>query len=327
MPRLPFHLLAPDANLNPAIKSEQYVGRFAPSPSGPLHFGSLIAALGSYLQARANNGLWLVRIEDIDPPREVEGASDNILRTLELFGLHWDGQVMYQSSRAKQYNQVLAWLNNQALTYHCQCTRKQINQNAQFSGIYNQTCRQLNLDIKSPNGEGRAVRLKNANPTREFSDLLQGIVQSNMPENISDDFIIHRKDGLFAYQLAVVVDDIAQGITQIVRGSDLLTTSLNQITLFNALGYQQPSYLHLPVAVTEPGKKLSKQNHATPINNQSDEPQQINSLLIKALNFLGLEPPKAILNQDKQQILTWAIEHWHINQIPKKSEISIKTNN
>lgn len=341
MPHLPFHLIAPATNRIPPVadliapvkinqqttKPHQYIGRFAPSPSGPLHFGSLVAALGSYLQAKNNEGLWLVRIEDIDPPREIEGASDDILRTLELFGLNWDGDVMYQSTRADQYRQALAWLKEQGLTYHCQCTRKQINQNAQYAGVYNQTCRPINLSITDDNGQGRAIRLKNSNPTRAFDDILQGSIQSHLPANVSDDFIIHRKDGLFAYQLAVVIDDIAQGITQIVRGSDLLTTSLNQITLFNSFGYPPPSYLHLPVAVTQPGKKLSKQNHAAPINSQSTDSQQVNTLLIKALTFLGFEVPKTLISQDKRQILAWAINHWNIKKLPNKREISINANN
>lgn len=323
MPQIPFNLIATEAQFAPQAQTQtnQYIGRFAPSPSGPLHFGSLIAALGSYMQAKANKGLWLVRIEDIDPPREVKGASEHILRTLEKFGLHWDGDVLYQSNRAEQYRQVLTWLEQQDLTYHCQCTRKQINQNAQYPGIYYQTCRSLNLAIKGPHGEGRAVRLKNDNPTRVFNDLLQGRVKSDLPDDVSDDFIIHRKDGLFAYQLAVVIDDIAQGITQVVRGSDLLTTSLNQITFYKTLGYQAPSYLHLPVAVTEPGKKLSKQNHATPIYTDSCTKMDINRLLIKALEFLNLQVPPQLHQQDKQQILDWAIDNWQLEKLPHQREI------
>lgn len=327
MPQIPFNLIATEAQFAPVVSTHQYIGRFAPSPSGPLHFGSLIAALGSYLQAKANKGLWLVRIEDIDPPREVKGASDNILKTLENFGLVWDGDVLFQSNRAEQYRQALTWLEQQDLTYHCQCTRKQINQNAQYPGVYSQTCRSLNLAIKGSHGEGRAVRLKNDNPTRDFNDLLQGCIQSYLPNNVSDDFIIHRKDGLFAYQLAVVVDDIAQGISQIVRGSDLLTTSLNQMTLYQTLGYQAPSYLHLPVAVTEPGKKLSKQNHAAPIYTDSSMKMDINNLLIKALAFLNLQVPQELHQQDRQHILDWAIANWQLNNLPKQVEISIKTHN
>ena len=323
MPQIPFNLIATEAAFAPQAKTQtnQYVGRFAPSPSGPLHFGSLIAALGSYLQAKANKGLWLVRIEDIDPPREVKGASDDILNTLEKFGLHWDGDVLFQSNRSQQYQDTLTWLKQQGLTYHCQCTRKQINQNAQYPGVYNQTCRPLNLAIKGSHGEGRAVRLKNHNPTRVFDDLLQGRVKSDLPDDVSDDFIIHRKDGLFAYQLAVVIDDIAQGITQIVRGSDLLTTSLNQMTLYQTLGFKPPSYLHLPVAVTEPGKKLSKQNHATPIYTESCSKMDINSLLIKALEFLNLKVPPQLHQQDKQQIIDWAIANWQLENLPHQSEI------
>jgi len=302
----------------PNAASNQYIGRFAPSPSGALHFGSMVAALGSYLQAKANNGLWLVRIEDIDPPREVKGASGDILRTLEHFGLYWDGDVVYQSSRFEAYQQALSWLESRSLSYFCQCTRKQINQNAQVPGIYQRTCRTLNLNpalINSP----CAIRFKNETPALEFTDLLQGTHKADIQaKHFADDFIIHRKDGLFAYQLAVVVDDIAQGITQIVRGSDLLPTTLHQMSLYRAFGQTPPSYLHLPVAVTEPGKKLSKQNHALPVN-QDD----ISHTLILLLQFLGFSQAKKLKGKNQQDILTWAIEHWSIDRITKTREINL----
>ena len=244
-----------------APRTDAYIGRFAPSPSGQLHFGSLVAAVGSFVQARANKGRWLVRIEDIDPPREVKGAASDILNTLVSYGLEWDGDVTYQSQHSEHYQAMLAWLAKNELSYLCQCSRKQINQNSQYAGIYARSCRDLALDQSHC-----AIRFKNDNPITHFTDKLQGLVHSNAPTGFADDFIIHRKDGLFAYQLAVVVDDIIQGITQIVRGCDLLSTTLHQMTLYQALGQAPIDYLHLPVAVTAPGKKLSKQNHAKPSN-------------------------------------------------------------
>ena len=290
-----------------------YVGRFAPSPSGPLHFGSMVAAVGSYLQARANQGQWLVRMEDIDPPREVAGAADHILRTLESFGLHWDGEVMYQSTRSNEYRAALQWLADQQLTYHCRCTRKQIQQNSQYPGVYQRTCREQEHDSHQA-----AVRFRNDRPVMTFDDRLQGTVTTDSQAPFADDFIVHRKDGLFAYQLAVVVDDIAQGISEVVRGSDLLNVTLHQQTLFQALGYPVIDYLHFPVVVTEPGKKLSKQNHAAPVD---DEHRQ--QTLLRVLKALGMQPSDEMAGSDVEAILQWAVKHWQLAKVPKQMEIAL----
>jgi glutamyl-Q tRNA(Asp) synthetase len=303
----------------PADK-QQYVGRFAPSPSGQLHFGSLVAAVGSYLQAKANQGIWLVRIEDIDPPREVPHAADDILKTLEIYGLHWDKPVLYQSQQSHYYQGVLDWLAQNDKSYGCQCSRKQMNLNAQIKGVYQRTCRDLQL-----NQPGCAIRLKNDNPVLQFSDALQGRVCVPVSASVAafaDDFIIHRKDGLFAYQLAVVVDDILQGVSEVVRGCDLLSTTLHQMTLYQTFGFKPVSYLHLPVAVTETGKKLSKQNHATAVSLQN--PQQT---LISVLQFLQL-PITAMVREDLlsqrvDAILQWAILNWSVQLLPKQTEQQI----
>jgi glutamyl-Q tRNA(Asp) synthetase len=322
-PRLPFVFSAPNQN-NPSldIKPSLYKGRFAPSPSGQLHFGSLVAAVGSYLQAKANQGLWLVRIEDIDPPREVKGATDDILKTLEVYGLHWDQSVVYQSAQSEYYRATLDWLSQNDQAYLCQCTRKQINQNSPHPGIYARTCRDLGLNLKHRQ-ENCSFRFKNDNPVLEFEDRLQGVVSAPTPSSaatvFADDFIIHRKDGLFAYQLAVVVDDIMQGITEVVRGSDLLSTTLHQMTLYQA--FEQPfiKYLHLPVAVTEPGKKLSKQNHARPVT--ADNAQQT---LVDVLVFLGMDGVDEVVGESVEEILRWAIERWTVDVLPKKREVGLR---
>jgi glutamyl-Q tRNA(Asp) synthetase len=318
-PRLPFVFSAPNQN-NPSLdnKPSIYIGRFAPSPSGQLHFGSLVAAVGSYLQAKANDGLWLVRMEDIDPPREVKGAADDILKTLEVYGLHWNQSVVYQSAQSEHYRATLDWLSQNDQAYSCQCTRKQINQNSAHPGIYARTCRDLELNLKHKQ-DNCSIRFKNDNPVLEFEDQLQGVVSASTPTNFADDFIIHRKDGLFSYQLAVVVDDIMQGITEVVRGSDLLSTTLHQMTLYQAFGQPFINYLHLPVAVTELGKKLSKQNHARAVT--ADNAQQT---LVDVLVFLGMDEADKVVGESVEEILRWAIERWTVDVLPKKREVGLR---
>ncbi len=289
------------------IKRPLYRGRFAPSPSGLLHFGSLIAALASFLQAKSKQGQWLVRIEDIDPPREKLGASDAILKTLDAYGLHWDEQVLYQSKQAEKYRALLKDLNNRQLSYYCQCTRADIKK---IGGIYQGHCANLQL-----NAEGSATRLRNQHPVLSFNDELQGkvVVKEQLAK---EDFIIHRKDGLFAYQLAVVSDDIEQGITQVVRGCDLLEPTARQLTLYSVLNQPPPSYLHVPLAVTSEGFKLSKQNCAPAIDDTNPQPA-----LIAALRFLGQNVPKDIEQGSVEEIIDWAITHWDSKSIPKTTEI------
>jgi len=294
------------------LPQSPYIGRFAPSPSGPLHFGSLVAALGSYLQAKSQQGKWLVRIEDIDPPREISGASDDILATLSAYGLKWDDEVIYQSQQHQHYEDVLTTLHQQQLSYACACTRKMIKQQG---GLYLGTCRERQL-----NPLGHALRINVAKlsaPVTEFEDLLQGNIALDA-QYADEDFIIKRKDGLYAYNLAVVIDDINQGITEIVRGADLLPTTGKQISLYQLLGQQPPDYIHLPVAVTAPGIKLSKQNHAAAIDKHNPAPT-----LCQALAFLGHQPPDFIKKSDCQVILDWAINHWCLHKVPKQIEIPL----
>jgi len=292
--------------------TSQYRGRFAPSPSGALHFGSLVAALGSYLQAKSQHGIWQVRIDDIDPPREVSGSAQDILETLSAYGFQWDGNVVYQSKRHAAYELTLSTLIAQQLCYACSCTRKEIKQQG---GFYLGNCRHKQLTLTN-----NALRLnvdKLARPVTQFHDRLQGHICLNTQE-AHEDFIIKRKDGLYAYNLAVVIDDINQGITEVVRGADLLPTTGKQISLYQLLNKPLPNYLHLPVAVTSSGHKLSKQNHALAIDKKNPVPT-----LLQALNFLGHPVPSSVNQSDCHHILTWATENWDLEKIPKKSEIQI----
>jgi len=285
----------------------KYRGRFAPSPTGPLHFGSLVAALGSWLDAKANKGLWFVRMEDIDPPREMLGAQKSILRTLEDFGLEWDGEVVYQSKQLRHYHELLKRLKLRNLTYYCQCTRKQIKQNG---GIYRNLCREKNIipqDLQSTHQqttEHFSIRLKVQDPIVEFNDGFQGKIR--LTEDTSgEDFILKRKDGLFAYMLAVVADDIEQNITQVVRGYDLIDTTHQQIYLHHLLTESAPSYSHLPIIVDKTQKKLSKQHHAAAVS--SDD---IEHTLVQALIVLHQNPPSDLANECRDDLLQWAILNW-----------------
>ena len=291
----------------------QYRGRFAPSPSGLLHFGSLVTAVASYLHAKANQGKWLIRIEDIDPPREQPGASNAILETLEAYGLYWDETELYQSSQSKLYQEVLAYLAEQKLSYHCQCTRAQIKASG---GIYQGTCRSRKLPA-----ENSAVRLINHHGINSYQDIIQGHVQCDQLL-AQEDFTIVRKDGLFAYQLAVVVDDIFQGITHIIRGCDLLEPTARQLTFFKTLNFEEPQYGHVPLAVTEQGYKLSKQNKAPAIDLHKPQPS-----LIAALAFLGQQPDSALLDCAVEEILNWAQLNWRTDKVPAKPEIMLTDQN
>jgi len=286
-----------------------YRGRFAPSPSGFLHFGSLIAALASYLDAKANNGKWLVRIEDIDPPREMAGASDEILKTLESYGLFWDESVLYQSSRSASYNELLASLLEQHKAYYCRCTRAQIKARG---GIYDGHCKHLDM----PASES-AIRLINEAQIDHFDDRIQGQVQCNAAL-AAEDFTIHRKDGLYAYQLAVVADDIHQNITHVVRGCDLLEPTCRQMSFYQQLSQPFVHYAHVPLAVTDEGYKLSKQNKAPAIDNLTPQPS-----IIAALSFLGQQPPKELADASVEELIAWATNHWDIKLVPKTSEIAL----
>lgn len=283
------------------MNDSRYTGRFAPSPSGELHFGSLIAALGSYLQARAKNGIWHVRIEDIDPPREVPGAADTILRQLERYGLHWDGDVLWQSQRHEAYREHLAWLHEQGLCYYCTCTRARIHA---VRGIYDGHCRDLRLPAQDA-----ALRIRQTRPVLEFYDQLRGTLIADEPL-AREDFIIHRRDGLFAYNLAVVVDDRFQGVSEIVRGADLIEPTVRQISLYQHFGWQAPDYLHLPLALNAEGNKLSKQNHAPALPEGDPRPE-----IIRALMFLNQDVEQEWRALSIDDLLRQAVVNWKPEKI------------
>ncbi|CRY37495.1 tRNA glutamyl-Q(34) synthetase GluQRS [Yersinia enterocolitica] len=297
-------------NIN--TRQSGYVGRFAPSPSGDLHFGSLIAALGSYLQARAEGGRWLVRIEDIDPPREIPGAAARILASLDHYGLHWDGPIIYQSQRHEAYRATLDWLEQQGLSYNCTCTRSRIQQ---IGGLYDGHCRDRHLPPA-----GAAIRLRQTHPVYTFCDKLLGELHA-VPALAEEDFIIRRRDGLFAYNLAVVVDDAFQGVTEIVRGADLIEPTVRQIALYQQLQRPVPSYLHLPLALNHDGNKLSKQNHAPPLPNGDPRP-----ILVEALKFLHQPLPECWQDLDLPLLLRFAVENWTLAAIPLQGAITTTEN-
>lgn len=271
--------------------------------------GSLVSALASYLHAHNAGGKWLVRMEDLDPPREQPGAADAILRSLEDHGLQWDGQVVYQSQRLAVYEEVLHYLRAQDLVYPCNCTRQDLQQ---MGGVYNGRCRTRNVDIHQPH----ALRLKLYDLPRKhsseqlvFSDLIQGRQQQQLRTQVGDQ-IVRRKDGLFAYQLAVVVDDIAQQITHIIRGADLLEVSARQIFLFQLLDAPPPEYGHVPLVMNEQGQKLSKQNMAPPLDST-----KAGHNLWRALHFLAQKPPQELNNADVDEVLCWARAHWQLERV------------
>jgi len=288
---------------------QTYKGRFAPSPTGPVHFGTLIAAVGSYLQAKTNHGEWLIRIEDVDVTRKVDGADTDILHTLEAFGFEWHGEIIYQSSQTEYYQQALDQLLSRFLVFPCLCTRKQLAETN--SSIYPGTCRNRLL----PETKQHALRLRTKNKTICFDDAVMGKQSQNLEKQCGE-FIIKRRDGLFAYQLAVVVDDALQNISEIVRGTDLLDSTPRQIYLQQLLGYTTPTYYHLPLAVDADGKKISKSDGATKVDVKNRE-----KLICNVLDFLGQQPPADLSNSNINDIWSWAEEHWDICQIPTQENI------
>jgi glutamyl-Q tRNA(Asp) synthetase len=290
-----------------------YKGRFAPSPTGPLHFGTLVAAVGSYLQARSQQGEWLMRIEDVDTTRSVPGATEDLLQTFEVFGFEWDGEIIYQSQRTELYEQALTVLSEKKVIYPCTCSRKQIADSIIEGapiGIYNGKCRLRTL----PLDEEHAIRIRVDESTVEFNDAVMGQYSQQLIAEVGD-FIVKRRDGLFAYQLAVVVDDALQGVTEVVRGADLLDSTSRQIFLQQALGYAQPDYLHLPLVVDENQQKLSKSTGGAVL----DKNQPAKSLAA-ALKHLGQQPPDELATADLNSLWQWAIEHWDIRTIPRQNQ-------
>ncbi|HRF72444.1 MAG TPA: tRNA glutamyl-Q(34) synthetase GluQRS [Accumulibacter sp.] len=288
-----------------------YRGRFAPSPSGPLHFGSLVAALGSYLDARANNGQWLLRIEDVDQPRTVRGAADHIRRTLERFGFAWDGEVLVQSRRLDFYHAALVRLQLDGDVYPCACSRREIASHSPPRSVdgalvYPGTCRAGLVGGRA----ARAWRLRLPDQVVAFDDRVQGPMQQNLQRAVGD-IILLRADGQYAYQLAVVADDAAQGVNAVVRGVDLLDSTPRQIWLQRRLGLPTPTYAHLPVVTNAAGEKLSKQTRASAV-----DPAAGSALLSAALHFLGHPVPAEISAGPLGDFWRWAIASWSIDRVP-----------
>jgi len=287
-----------------------YRGRFAPSPTGPLHFGSLIAAVASYVDARAHGGEWLVRIEDLDLPRVVPGTADDILRTLAAFGLHWDANVVAQSTRSAAYHAALHELRRQGRVYACACSRREIADSglAGIEGyVYPGTCRS-----GLPAGRiARAWRVDTRGAIVGFEDAIQAPLEHELEKHVGD-FVIYRSDSVYAYQLAVCVDDAEQGITHVVRGADLIQSTTRQIWLQRLLGVPTPLYAHCPVAVDMNGEKLSKQTRAKPIT-----PHRATALLVAALRFLGQSAPAGLERESVDAVLGWAIENWSLEAVPR----------
>ena len=287
-----------------------YTGRFAPTPSGPLHFGSLVTAVGSYLDARSQQGRWLLRMEDVDTPRVQTGSADDILSTLEAFDLHWDGPVLYQSQRFEAYEAILQQLTEQGLLYACRCSRRQLIEEKVRQGplglIYPGHCRNRNLDPA-----GHSLRLRIDGPAViEFEDRHCGPRRMDLAAEVGD-VVLKRVDGIYAYHLAVVVDDAFQGVSDIVRGADLLDVSFVHRYLASRLNLPLPRYLHLPLVYAEPGRKLSKQTGA-----QALDRSRAGVLLFDALEFLGQTPPRDLRGAAPRELLDWGVEHWQPEHLP-----------
>jgi len=286
----------------------RYRGRFAPSPTGPLHFGSLVAALGSCLEARAQGGEWLLRMEDVDEPRCSPAVAAGMLRTMERLGFEWDGEVMVQSRRKPRYRELLDQLKTGGLVYPCGCTRRELADSTvapDGAAIYPGTCRG-----GLPSGKAaRSWRLRVDDAAIAFDDAIQGRVQQRLGRDVGD-FVLLRADGYFAYQLAVVADDADQGITHVVRGADLLDSTPRQIYLQQCLGFPAPAYAHLPVAVNAEGEKLSKQTAAAAVD---DMPPAL--ALLAALRFLGQMPPTGLA--DVASVWAWARRNWRLENVPR----------
>lgn len=286
------------------MPDSRYTGRFAPTPSGYLHFGSLVAAVASYLDARAVGGRWLVRMEDLDPPREMPGAQAAILQTLERYGFEWDGPVERQSERSEAYAEVVEqWLRS-GLAYACTCSRKQLEGTG---GIYPGTCRNAGHDW---HGEV-AIRIRVPELEYAFVDRVQGEFRQHLGREVGD-FVIRRRDGLYAYQLAVVLDDAWQGVTDIVRGADLLDNTPRQLYLQELLGVAHPRYLHVPLIVQPDGHKLGKSYRSPPLAAEQAAP-----LLLRALKALGQAAPAELAGATPAEVLAWGVAHWDAARIPR----------
>lgn len=289
-----------------------YIGRFAPSPTGLLHIGSLLTAVASYADARAHGGRWLVRMEDLDPPREMAGAAADILRTLEIFGFEWDGEVVYQSRRHRLYREALGYLKEKGEVYPCYCSRKAVQESARpgaDGAVYGGACAALPADYRPENGKTPAWRLRVPDETVAFDDAVVGRYAQNLARDIGD-FVLLRADGFWAYQLAVVVDDAEQGITHVVRGQDLLVSTPRQIYLQRRLGCPLLHYAHLLLLVNAHGQKWSKQTLAPALDAAQCEP-----LLRQVSGYLNI-PPAPAVNRPRD-VLDWVVAHWEMARVPK----------
>lgn len=288
-------------------------GRFAPSPTGPLHAGSLLAAAGSYLDARTNGARWLVRIEDLDTARVIPGCADDMLRTLEAYGFEWDGEVVYQSSRRAAYAEGLAALAAAHRTFGCGCSRKDLAGAAEEPQGYPGTCR------NGPSRQGplaRRFHVSDSNVT--FDDLFQG--SQTFDTRALGDFVVERRDGIASYQLAVVVDDAWQGVTRVVRGADLIASTPWQIELQDALGLPRPIYGHLPL-VTEPGgQKLSKSRRAIPVPAASEA---VATALTSTLTLLSHPPPAELAQAPIKEVWAWALAHWRPQALAGQKQVEL----
>lgn len=289
-----------------------YVGRFAPSPTGDLHLGSLLAAVGSYLDARHHGGRWLVRIEDLDTPRVVPGSADRILRTLDRFGLTWDGDVIYQSQRTEQYLAAVHELKSAGHTYECSCSRREL---ADMEDVgYPGTCR--NGPTRA--GVPTATRFRLTDDfVVLFDDRVQGPCRFG-PRELGD-FVVRRKDKIFAYQLAVVVDDDAQQVSDVVRGADLLPSTAWQFALQRALRMRSPRYAHLPLVVAESAEKLAKSRQSLPV-----DPARAGLLLTQVLRLLNHPPPPELQHDTPARLLQWAARNWHVQAFERLTSVTAR---
>ena len=285
-----------------------YRGRYAPSPTGPLHLGSVIAAVASFAEAKSRGGEWLLRIDDLDRPRVMPGATGDILKTLEALGMQWDGSVVYQSARSTAYHAAFHELRAQDRVYACRCSRREIADSS-ISGaegyVYPGTCR------AGLAGKARAWRYDTRGAAMLFDDAIQGAVTQDIEREIGD-FVLYRADGIYAYHLAAAVDDAEQGVTHIVRGADLLISTPRQLLLQQALGFKRPQYAHVPVAVDARGEKLSKQTRAAPVT-----PAGAPAALRAALRFLGQDLPSSAEEMSCETLWSWVLEHWQLSRVPR----------
>ncbi len=297
--------------------AENYRGRFAPSPTGPLHFGSLVTAVASYLDAKSHQGAWLVRMEDVDTPRVSSGYAHAILTTLESYGFEWDESVIYQSRRSDLYHSYISQLEEQSLIYACACSRKSIKayleQNHYPYPGYPAICRHLDLPKTDL---AKRINTCGFEPV-EFHDRIQGVMTQNV-QHVVGDFVLQRKDGIFSYQLAVVVDDAHQNITHVVRGFDLFDNTPRQLLLQKIFHFPQPCYAHIPIATNQQGDKLSKQSFAPSVEGD------VTANILKALAFLGQEVEPSMIDLSNNELWEHAIKHWDMRRIPSLQTIAVE---